>query len=196
MPFNLLLLIYLQISGGKWELVPTVVFPNGDIVFDSPKIAKYLDEKYPENPLNPNNPDLDALVEYYDKNLFFPSFKNVVDELYARLDDENKRYFKETRERFFNVPIEKLSGDREANNQQYNMGVKRIDDILSTKKFLDGDKPLIHDYTIASRIQCFKILSPKTYEDLIINGPNMNLRRWIGDMDEAFGGYLGKLPTF
>ncbi|KXN74741.1 hypothetical protein CONCODRAFT_14510, partial [Conidiobolus coronatus NRRL 28638] len=184
-----------EATGGKWDKVPTVVFPNGDIVFDSLEIGKYLDEKYPENSLNPSNSDLDNLIEDYNTRIAFNAFRNAIPDLLPLLDAKSQKYFRESREKMLNMTLEEFAGDREANTQQYHSDVKKIDELLSASKFLNGYKPLIHDYILAARIQFFKTISPRTYEDLIINGPNENLKRWIKDMDKELNGYLGKRPT-
>jgi glutathione S-transferase len=172
-----------------------VLFPNGDIVFDSPEIAKYLDEKYPETPLNPNNSELDGLIHDYNTRIAFNAFRNAIPDLLPLLDVESQKYFRESREKMLNMTLENFAGDREANTQQFHADVKKIDNLLSTKKFLDGDKPLIHDYILAARIQFFRTISRRTYEELIINSQNENLKRWVKDMDNEFNGYLGKRPT-
>lgn len=135
------------------------------------------------------------MIQDYNTNVAPNAFRSAVDDLFSLLDEENQKYFRESREERFNKKFEEISGDRETNIQQYYAGLKKIDDVLSTTKFLNGDKPLIHDYILASRIQFFRTVSPRAYEELILNNPNENFKRWTKDMDKVLNGYLGKRPT-
>ncbi|KXN74745.1 hypothetical protein CONCODRAFT_82691 [Conidiobolus coronatus NRRL 28638] len=178
-----------EITNGKWNLVPTVVFPNGDIVFDSPEVGKYLDEKYPENPLDPNNAELDALIEAY-ANTNLAGFRMAINDLYELFEGEDKAYFKESREQRYGIKFSQIPGDRDVNLNNFYKGTQPIDKVLANSKFLDGESPKIHDYAIAARIQCFRTASPKTYKEVIVNNPNENFRRWVGDMDKVLDGFL------
>jgi hypothetical protein len=95
----------------------------------------------------------------------------------------------------FGTEFSEIPGDREANLNNFYKGTQAIDKALENSKFIDGDVPRIHDYTLASRIQCFRTISPRTYEEIIINNPNPNFKRWIGDMDKVFEEYLAQRKT-
>ncbi|KXN68913.1 hypothetical protein CONCODRAFT_18699 [Conidiobolus coronatus NRRL 28638] len=184
-----------ELTEGKWDRVPVVVFDNSDVIFDSPEIAKYLDEKYPDSRLDPDNTALDEIINDYSSNIAPNAILNAFDDLFALLEPENQVYFRLTREKFFGKKLEEVSGNRDINTMKFIQNIAKIDDLLSTSKFLNGNKPLIHDYTLASRIQYFRTVSPRTYKELILNGPNFNLLRWTRDMDNLFDDFLKNRKT-
>jgi glutathione S-transferase len=175
-------------------LVPTVVFPNGDIVFDSPEIGKYLDEKYPENPLDQKNLELDSLIKAYTATNM-NGFKMSITDIYNQLEGNDHKYYKRGMEKLFGTEFRNIPGDREVNLYSYYKGTQAINKVLENSKFIDGEVPRIHDYTLASRIQCFRTISPNTYKEIILNSPNSNFKRWVGDMDKIFGEYLAQRKT-
>jgi hypothetical protein len=138
--------------------------------------------------------ELDTLIEAYGA-ANISGFRMSVTDLYNQLEGDDQKYFRETREQRFGTKLSNIPGDREVNLNHYYKGTQAIDKVLENSKFIDGEEPRIHDYTLASRIQCFRTISPKTYEEIIINNPNPNFKRWIGDMDKVFGGYLAQRKT-
>jgi glutathione S-transferase len=171
------------------------VFDNGDVIFDSPEIAKYLDEKYPSSQLDPSNAKLDELINDYNTKIAPGAILNAFDDLFALLDPENQACFRLSREKIFGKKLEEISGNRGINTIKFIQNIAEIDGFLLNSKFLNGNKPLIHDYTLASRIQYFRTVSPRTYNELILNGPNINLLRWVRDMDKLFDNYLKNRKT-
>jgi glutathione S-transferase len=180
---------------GEWSKVPTLVFPNGDIKFDSLKIAKYLDNNYFNNPLNPNNLELDKLIEYYDNNCYKTSFKMCVLDIFNSLEDDNKRYFRDTKEPNFKAKVEDYPGNREKNIEAYFKNIKPIVERLEINRFLDGNEPLIHDYCLMGRIQMIKTISPQSYKELVESNPSEVFKGWVESMSSLFNGYLKSRKT-
>ncbi|KXN68909.1 hypothetical protein CONCODRAFT_79581 [Conidiobolus coronatus NRRL 28638] len=181
-----------ELTNGKWGQVPTVVFPNGDIIFDSPEIAKYLDENYPANPLIVQDAKLDSYIKNYTTSSVPVAFKLIMKDLYNLLDERNQKLFKIEFENKFDF----IKGSKEQKIEQYSEGLKSIDNVLSERKFLNGSSPLIHDYRLISWIQSFRTINPSIYEDLVLNNSSIkNVARWARDMDEELDGYLKNRKT-
>ncbi|KXN68912.1 hypothetical protein CONCODRAFT_86223 [Conidiobolus coronatus NRRL 28638] len=184
-----------KVTNGEWSKVPTLVFPNGDIVYDTPKIAEYLDLNYPKNSIQNPDSKLDELISKYDSVAFPTSYQNIILDVYKVFDKDSAKYFKQTREQIFNLPWDQIPGDRQTNNDVYYNETKPINDYLVNSKFLDGDKPAFHDYALIGRIQTLKVISPRTYTELIVNNPGESFVNWVNSMEGLFDNFLGDRIT-
>ncbi|KXN64897.1 hypothetical protein CONCODRAFT_13726 [Conidiobolus coronatus NRRL 28638] len=180
-----------------WQVgyVPTLKFPNGDLAYDSLKIAKYLDSNYPENPILNNNPKLDELIQHYSKSCGNSVGKLTLKDFFSLMDDDSRSYFIENRIPMHQDTVDKSQPSREESIASYFDNLKPLVEHLSKNKFIDGDKPLIHDYQLFGTIQMFKTLSPKTYEELIVKNPNEVFKNWVNGMESLFGGFLKNRKT-
>ncbi|KXN64898.1 hypothetical protein CONCODRAFT_13727 [Conidiobolus coronatus NRRL 28638] len=184
-----------SLTDGKWGYVPTLKFPNGDIVYDSLKIAGYLDEKYPDNPILINNPKLDELLQQHTMNCAMSACKLSLGDLLIHMDDASKAYFIENRMDMFQITVEDLKSNRKENITSYFDNLKPLIEHLSKNKFIDGDKPLVHDYVLISTIQFIATVSPRTYEELVENNPNEVFKNWVDRMGSLFDGFLKSRKT-
>jgi glutathione S-transferase len=172
-----------------------LVFPNGDIVYDSPKIAEYLDLNYPKNPIKNPDTKLDDLINKYDSAAFPKCYQNSILDAYKVFDKDSAKHFKQTIEQIFSLPWEKIPGDRQANIEIYYNETKSINDHLNKSKFLDGDKPAFHDYALIGRIQTMKVISPRTYTEYIANNPGEAFVNWVNSMEGLFDDFLANRIT-
>jgi glutathione S-transferase len=118
-----------------------------------------------------------------------------VTDLYNHLEEFDQKFFKKGMEEIFGTEFSEIPGDREANLNSYYKETQAIDKLLENSNFIDGDVPRIHDYTFVSIIQCLRTISPRTYEEIILNNPNPNFKRWVKDMDRVSGEYLAQRKT-
>jgi glutathione S-transferase len=170
-------------------------FPNGDVAFDSLKIAEYLDEKYPGNPLNPHSKELDGLVEHYDKTCNYNACKMNIKELLSYMDDKSREYFIDTRVPMIKALPDNFEFNQEEDIAEYFENLKPVIKRLKKSKFIDGDKPLIHDYIVISKIQMVKTISPDVYYKLIENNPSEIFKKWVERMEGLFGNFLKNRKT-
>src|SRR6267143_936460 len=99
-------------SGSK--TVP--VIKDGDtVVADSWNIAIYLDEAYPSRPGLMNGTEGRALTEFVNTwafRILQPAlFRVVVLDVYARVHERDKAYFRESREKRFGMTLEDFAAD-------------------------------------------------------------------------------------
>ncbi|KXN74743.1 hypothetical protein CONCODRAFT_14511 [Conidiobolus coronatus NRRL 28638] len=184
-----------SVTNGKWGYVPTLKFPNGDVAFDSLKIAEYLDEKYPSNPLIYKSEELDKLTEHYDQTCNWNACKMNVKEFLSYMDDKSRKYFMETRVPMLQSNPDGFKFNQEENIAEYFENLKPVIQRLEKTKFIDGDKPLIHDYLIISRIQMVKTTSPEAYHELVENNPSEIFKKWVERMDGLFDDFLKNRKT-
>ncbi|KAJ0350455.1 hypothetical protein COL154_013259 [Colletotrichum chrysophilum] len=78
---------------------PTVQFPDGTYVMDSAKIAKRLEEEYPERPLDPKN-DLAQAASQFQRKIWGPLQPVLMPEVYRTiLGERSKPFFWDTRKK-------------------------------------------------------------------------------------------------
>lgn len=165
------------------------------MAYDSLKIAEYLDEKYPENPLLNNNPKSNELIQHYGINCAISSCKLSLGDLIIHMDEASKAYFIENRMAMLKITLEDLDGNREEHIASYFNNLKPLIEHLNKNKFIDGEKPLIHDYVLISNIQFLNTASPRTYQELIKNNPSEEFKNWVDRMENLFDGYLKSRKT-
>ncbi|KAI5834263.1 hypothetical protein K523DRAFT_348223 [Schizophyllum commune Tattone D] len=144
---------------------PVIQDPHtGKVVSDGPKIARYLDEAYPDTPklFPPGTEDKQNAVfaELIQKGgpalrpLVIPPVVNI-------LNDVSKPYFRTTREKMFGGKLEDLvpqGDDRKATLEQLRQAfeafAKRLDE---GGPFILGDKPSFADFIVAGFLQWFRV---------------------------------------
>ncbi|MEO1029652.1 MAG: glutathione S-transferase C-terminal domain-containing protein, partial [Pseudomonadota bacterium] len=133
---------------GRQSKVPVLVDGDKEID-DSGKIAAYLEETYPDAP----SLELDAdVVEEADKIIggiafgaFFPFY--AVD-VHAVAKDEDKDYFRTSREGFLGAPLEQIADGRDEKLIESRKAIQPLRDLLGDKQWLHGDHPGYADYIV------------------------------------------------
>ncbi|KXN68920.1 hypothetical protein CONCODRAFT_18705, partial [Conidiobolus coronatus NRRL 28638] len=161
-----------KLTKGKWSKVPLLKLPNGDLIYDSQKIGKYLDSIHQEYPLNINNPNWSIL------------------DVYNNLDNFNKPKYLSTMETRIDIPIEEFVKNRELKLNEYYKRTKNIGELLNTSLYLNGNEPGYYDYILIGKIQFLRVISPITFENFIVNNPSKSIFMWVERMLGLFGGYL------
>src|SRR3954470_1458013 len=84
-------------------------------VADSWNIAVYLDEAYPQRPGLFANVESRALAEFFNhwmgRGPQPALFKVILLDIYARIHEKDKAYFRESREKRFGMPLEQWAAD-------------------------------------------------------------------------------------
>jgi hypothetical protein len=111
------------------------------------------------------------------------------------MDDTSREYFIENKLPLSKVTLKDLEGSREESISVYLDNLKPLIEHLKNNKFIDGEKPLIHDYLLISTIQLVKSLSPRTYVELIEENPSEVFKNWVKSMSGLFNGFLNNRKT-
>ncbi|KAL1744144.1 hypothetical protein HDZ31DRAFT_39322 [Schizophyllum fasciatum] len=136
---------------------------TGKVVSDGPKIAKYLDEAYPDAPkLFPEgseekqNAAVAVAVKDGPRRLVVPCVVNI-------LNEASKPFFRATREKMLGGKLEELilHGDERTAALDGMRGaleayVAKLDESGKDTPFLLGDKPCFADLVVAGFLQWFK----------------------------------------
>jgi glutathione S-transferase len=105
--------------------VPVLV-DNGRAIADSWKIAVYLDERHPEAPLFAcaQSKAHALLIKHWLERAIHPLFARLlVPEIFDLLDERDKSYFRETREKRFGRTLDQIAGEREPALQALRAGL-------------------------------------------------------------------------
>lgn len=137
-----------SICEGRHSRVPVLVDGNNEID-DSGKIAAYLEETYSDAPsLELDAPvvaEADRIIGQVAFGAFFPFY--AVDIL-AVAKDEDKEYFRTSRESFLGAPLEKVAEGRDEKLVESRKAIQPLRDLLGDKQWFHGDHPGYADYIV------------------------------------------------
>ena len=126
----------LAVTKGAWTRVPVLEW-DGEVVFNSADIIKWLDRKVPANPVIPD--DARGLVEildhWADNTFFVPVLTLTIPDL---LDSVNDPALKANREKLIGMSTEKMRLGAPAAREQLAGYLRMIDAQLERKDFFLG----------------------------------------------------------
>ncbi|RUP48765.1 hypothetical protein BC936DRAFT_144030 [Jimgerdemannia flammicorona] len=158
---------------GQWPpKVPVIVDPKHDgAIWDSWKIAEYLDEAYPDTPsVFNNNKPLHLFFEKYVINHLYPHFtKLVMLDIYNLLDEPSAAYFRESREKYFGATLEKFCEDKESARSQLKVTLSPIHDALKFTGWISGENVGYSDFILAGGFMLMKMGNPIEFENSLLN---------------------------
>jgi len=155
-----------SVEGGTDRTVP--VIRDGDsVVQDSFAIAEYLDDRYPDRPAlfgEPGGRGLARFTESWSQRTIHPFIASVaILDIHAMLDDENRRFFRESREGRSGRPLEAMQDGRTSEKlTEFGRALEPLRATLKRQPFLAGDAPLFADYIVFGAFQWLRIVSPFT----------------------------------
>ncbi|TBZ13915.1 MULTISPECIES: glutathione S-transferase family protein [Rhizobium] len=148
------------IGGGVSSIVP-VLDDNGRLVSDSFDIALYLEQAYPERPSLFNGEGgkaLSRMVEGYSQMIIHPAIMRIaLLDIHANLDEEDKAYFRESREARFGKPLELVAADSEAEKAAFGAKLEPLRHMLKFQPFIGGQTPLFADYIVFGALQWLRV---------------------------------------
>jgi glutathione S-transferase len=144
-------------------LVPVLV--DGDtVVHDSWAIALYLEETYPDRPSLFGNPQARELTHFVnawaDQSLMPTVYPLFIGDLFANIAEDDRAYFRETREKRLGRSIESFAEDRAAFEAAVPKVLAPLRTRLAESPFLAGDAPSYADYVVFSIFQFARCASP------------------------------------
>jgi glutathione S-transferase len=172
-------------SGSK--TVP--VIKDGDtVVADSWNIAIYLDEAYPSRPGLMNGTEGRALTEFMNTWAFrvlHPAiFRVVILDVYARLHEGDKAYFREAREKRFGMTLEEFGAEPAKKLADFRGVLETVRPTLIGNAFMAGHGPGYADYILFGVFQWARCMSP-----IRLLEPDDQLYAWRERMLDLFGAY-------
>jgi len=148
-------------SGQK--LVPVLV-DGGHTVHDSWNIAVYLDEAYPQRPGLFEGHESRALCEFFNQWAFrtlHPAvFKVVMLDVFARIHEKDRAYFRESREKRFGMTLEEFAADPKKKLADLRGALEPLRPVLVQHQFVSGRGPGYADYILFGAFQWARAVSP------------------------------------
>jgi glutathione S-transferase len=173
-------------------MVPVLV--DGEtVVSDSWKIALYLESRYPGKPLFgcDESRALALFVKHWVERVVHPLVvRIVVRDVWERLHDQDKTYFRESREKRFGMPLDEVIRQRDQTAARLREALDPARAALDSQPFLCGQSPAFADYIFFSALQWARCASP--YALLEASDPVAAYRERMLDL---FDGCARRMPA-
>ncbi len=166
-----------------------VLIDGDETVKDSAVITAWLDKTYPDKPLVAT-PGEAAAAEFYRMwmlSSFFPAVAPMLlTRLHALAADEDKAYFRKTREARFGKTLEEIAA-QSGQKEKVEAVLQPLSAPLGRFRFLGGDAPNLCDYTVAGCLMWPRIVTT----DDVFETPQA-VASWMGRMLDLCDGYARK----
>ena len=149
-----------SIRGGE-KSVP-VIEDRGRIVRDSFDIALYLEEAYPDRPTlfgGEGGKAVTRFVEAWANGTHSQLITLCVKDIHDALTEEDKIYFRESREKRFGRRLEAVQEGREERLEAARQALLPLRAILQRQPFIGGERPLFADYIVFGSLQWPRVIS-------------------------------------
>ena len=176
-PFNKIACI----EGNTSKTVP--VLKHGDtIISDSFQIAEYIDDLAPDAPKLFGSEDTKALcrfVEAWTYSALHPGIvRMVVKDIHDILDDENKEYFRSTRESAMKSTLEAMHAERDDYRVAFQKNLLALDLMLRGQPFIGGKEPNYADFIVYGSLKW-----PAECSDYDVLPNKQRIREWYERLD-------------
>ncbi len=170
--------------------VPVLV--DGDhVVFDSWTIATYLEDAYADRPSLFRGEGGRAVTRFVnawaDGVLVGGILRLIVTDILAHLDEKDRAYFREMREKRLGAVLEAVSADRETNVLAFRKTLDPIRTVLAAQPYLGGEIPAYADYAVFGCFQWARCIS--SFPLLLKHDAVWS---WRDRLLSAFGGFAAK----
>ena len=146
------------------EQVPVLV-DKDQTVFDSWRIACYLEDKYPESPGLFSNTSTRALTRifnhWFDKLVTLKLFPLMVPDNFDVVCPEDLQYYTESRFLWLGKTRDELAAERSEDDfVEWRLSMDPLREQLQEQHFLGGESPLFADYIVFSMFMWARAVSP------------------------------------
>lgn len=172
----------------------TPVICDGDRwVADSWAIAEYLDETYPDRLLfaDARAKAHIRFIRHWTDTVLHPAvLRQIILPLFGMLADEDKGYFRESREARFGTTLEAFGADAAARLPALRASLEPLRLTLADQQWLGGEAPDYADYVVFGAFQWARCSAP---DDLL--AADDPVAAWRGRMLGLFGGLAASFPA-
>ncbi|HZC54751.1 MAG TPA: glutathione S-transferase family protein [Xanthobacteraceae bacterium] len=177
------------IAFSKQGSVPVLV--DGDhVVSDSWAIANYLEDTYADRPSlfrGEGGRAVTKFINAWADGLNGALAPLIVSDIFGLLDDKDRTYFRETREKRFGTTLETVGANRDADVLAWRKLLQPLRAVLGAHPYLGGATPAYADYAVFGCFQWARCVSP--FRLLLEDDP---VWAWRGRLLSAFDSYAGK----
>lgn len=175
----------IEFTGSK--TVPVIV-DGGRAVYDSFEIAVYLDQAYPSRPGLFEGTESRALSLFLNhwavRTLHPPLLRAILMDLYGKLHEKDRAYFRESREKRLGGRLEDIAADQKKWLAEFRGALEPLRPGLVQNAFVAGKGPGFADYIVFGAFQWARSVSPVRLLE-----PDDPVFKWRERMLELFGGY-------
>ncbi len=176
-----------EATDGFSKTVPVLV--DGETkVADSWEIALYLEDAYPDRPLlfdGEGGRNLAKFVEQWaNMALHPPILKSIIVDVHDRLLPEDQTYFRESREKRLQAPLEEIQARRDDHRKALNAALMPLRQLLRQRPFLSGEAPRFADFIVFGSLQW-----PRLISDYQLLGEDDPVAEWFSRCLDLFDGF-------
>ena len=183
-----------KIAFSGQDRVPILV-AGDDVIFDSWKIALYLEETYTDRLKLFSSPTAMAIAHgfnnWVDTVLHPPLFRMIVLDIVEHTAPEDREHFRITREARLGKTLEEVQANRLTEAAAANDLMAPLRLVLETQPFLSGDEPSYGDHILGGTFQWLRSSSP--FALLSADDP---LHGWRERMLDLYGGLARKAVAY
>lgn len=168
-----------------------VLLDSDQVISDSWTIATYLEDTYPDGPSLFGGDGGRAVTRFVnawaDVVLVGGILRLVATDIFAHLDEKDRAYFRETREKRLGAALETISADRETNVLAFRKTLEPIRTVLASQPYFGGEAPAYADYAVFGCFQWARCIS--SFPLLLRDDPVWS---WRDRLLSAFDGFARK----
>jgi glutathione S-transferase len=172
-----------KIAFSGQDRVP-VIKDNGTVVYDSWAIAKYLEEKYPEPKIFPGlglKESCRFFNLYIDNTVHGALILVVVNDIWNNIQEKDRHYFRESREKRFGMTLEQIAAKRDENRPKMQAVLVQLEETLAGQEYFFG----VQTYADFCLFGTFKFATTVSKEPFFEKTPM--LRAWWERMQMQLG---------
>ena len=174
--------------------VPVLV-DDARTVFDSWRIALYLDEAYPGHPKLMDSEQargaIFAFKNWCERYVHTAMFRVIILDLFAHLHEKDKAYFRESRETRIGTTLEAYGADRTGALAALRQALDPVRPIFVEQLFIGGPSPSFADYILFGAFQWARVMSP-----IRLLEPDDPLYAWRERLLDLHGGIARRAMGF
>lgn len=171
-----------------------VLIDGESVIPDSWRIAEYLDEHYPQRPAlfdGEGGKQHARFVAHWIESVVHPLVPAMIAlDVFKQLDDEDKAYYRASREKRYGTTLEAYVAGREQTRTVFAEALAPLRRVLNAQPFVCGAAPAFADYVVFGIFQWAR--SGSRFPVLLDGDP---VATWRGRMLDLFGGYAARFPA-
>src|SRR2546421_11213253 len=174
--------------------VPVLV-DGKQALYDSWSIAVYLEQAYPSRPALFEGEASRVLSFFFNqwtvKSVHPPLLRVIVLDLYAKLHEKDRAYFRESREKRFGMTLEALGANPKRALAEFRGVLEPVRPVLAQHAFFSGFGPGFTDYILFGVFQWARAVSPT-----VLLEPDDPLYASRERMLDLFGAYARQAKAY
>ncbi|HUQ73208.1 MAG TPA: glutathione S-transferase family protein [Burkholderiales bacterium] len=172
-----------------------VIIDGGQAISDSWAIAEYLEQAYPSRPALFEGTLSRSLTDFFHqwavKSLHVPLLKVIVLDLFGKLHEKDRTYFRESRQKRFGMTLERYGADPKGALMTFRGALDPVRPVLVQNPFVCGNGPGFADYILFGTFQWARSVSP-----IRLLEPDDPVYAWRERLLDLHDGYAAKAKGY